>query len=263
MTVLMRKDYRNELLNSVDPEGASQRDSLYSNPLEHVPPFDFNEGVVRVFPDMIERSVPSYWYLTEMTGVLSRKHYSKGTNAYDLGCSLGSASFAMHHHLEGLAPNIIAVDKSEAMINRLRSNTFVKAMHPALTLRHGDIMKCTLENASVVVLNFTLQFISPDERDALIRNVYNGLNRGGALILSEKILLDRESENQTIHEIHQHFKRACGYTQLEVDQKNSAIKNVMPIDSRDRHFRRLKAAGFSSVTQWMQCLNFVSIIAEK
>ena len=62
-------------------------------------------------------------------------------------------------------------------------------------------------------------------------------------------------------DLHIAFKRANGYSELEIAQKRSAIENVMKPDSLEEHRERLLAAGFSKVVPWFQCLNFASLIA--
>ena len=259
----LRADYRNALLQAVDPKQQSAKDQIYSRPLETVPNFVFDKRVVDVFPDMLERSVPGYWWLTEMTGVLAKKYHQPGTRIYDLGCSLGATTFSIHHHLAGEDPKITAIDRSPAMISHITDNPHTKTLGQHFQIICEDVLQAELEDASIVILNFTLQFIPPEQRAGLLDKIYHALVPGGVLILSEKAVIDNPIENQMVHEVHQHFKSVCGYSKIEVDQKNQAIREVMKIDTLQRHRDRLHEAGFSSVTQWMQCLNFFSLIAEK
>ena len=126
-----------------------------------------------------------------------------------------------------------------------------------------DIRNIKISNASLVVLNFTLQFINPDERIDVIRNIYNGLNTGGILILSEKVVFeDKELNERQISRYHD-FKRLKGYSDTEINRKKEALENVLIPDTPEEHFRRLADCGFSTYDVWHQFFNFISIVAEK
>ena len=128
-------------------------------------------------------------------------------------------------------------------------------------LIEADICQLALENASVVALNFTLQFIAREQRLTLLQNIRHSLRPGGALILSEKLRFADAAEQELLTDLHIAFKRANGYSELEIAQKRSALENVMKPDSLQQHRERLLAAGFSQVTPWFQCLNFASLVA--
>jgi tRNA (cmo5U34)-methyltransferase len=126
-----------------------------------------------------------------------------------------------------------------------------------------DITQVDFKPCSVVTLNFTLQFISPDLRLKLLDDIYQALKPGGVLILSEKICFDDNSEQSELEELHWLFKRANGYSDLEVSQKRSALEKVLLPDTLDTHESRLKQAGFQHTHLWYQCFNFMSLIAIK
>jgi tRNA (cmo5U34)-methyltransferase len=125
----------------------------------------------------------------------------------------------------------------------------------------ADICQLEFQPASVVALNFTLQFIPREQRLELLSRIRRALRPGGALILSEKLRFADAEEHALLTDLHIAFKRANGYSELEIAQKRSAIENVMKPDSLEEHRERLLAAGFSKVIPWFQCLNFASLIA--
>ncbi|MBD3610302.1 MAG: carboxy-S-adenosyl-L-methionine synthase CmoA [Gammaproteobacteria bacterium] len=240
-----------------------KKDDIYGQPLQQVADFQFDENVVRVFPDMINRSVPGYSTLINLIGIIGREYAQDNTRIYDLGCSLGAASLSLGHYIEANDCELIAVDNSAAMIEQaselLRESTPVLPME----LVCADIRDIKIENASVVILNFTLQFLSPDDRARVIETIYQGLVPGGVLLLSEKICFDAEQKNEQFIELHHQFKRANGYSDLEISQKRTALENVLIPETIDAHQTRLSSAGFQSVDVWFQCLNFVSLLAHK
>lgn len=240
-------------------------DRIYATPQPQVSDFSFNEDVVRVFPDMIKRSVPGYPTIVENLGVLAAQFAQPGSALYDLGCSLGAVTQAMRRHVKSEGCRVIGVDNSAAMVTRCHEYLHAQdSMFQELLpyeLIEGDILAIDFQPASVVALNFTLQFIEPERRLELLTRIRQSLLPGGALILSEKLRFEDEAEQALLTDLHIAFKRANGYSELEIAQKRSALENVMKPDSLQQHRERLLAAGFRQVTPWFQCLNFASLVA--
>lgn len=238
-------------------------DNIYAQPHQRLVDFAFDEQVARVFPDMIRRSVPGYETVIAMLGVFAKEYVQDNTHIYDLGCSLGAASLAMRRHIQASGCRLIAVDNAEAMVKHCQENLEQDQSITAVEVRCEDIQNTPISNASLVTLNFTLQFIKPDERQDLLQGISDGLNPGGALVLSEKIVFPDESSQQSQTDWHHSFKRANGYSDLEISQKRQAIENVLIPETIETHIERLKAVGFSQVECWFQCFNFVSFVAIK
>lgn len=242
-----------------------QPDRLFAQPLDQVPDFVFNEDVAKVFPDMIKRSVPGYPTIVENLGVLAAQFAQPHSALYDLGCSLGAVTQALRRHVRSDDCRVIAVDNSPAMVERCAEYLHAQdAMFQELLpveVIEADILALEFQPASLVALNFTLQFVAPEQRLELLTRIRQALLPGGALILSEKLRFADEAEQELLGELHLAFKRANGYSELEIAQKRSAIENVMKPDSLEQHRERLLAAGFSKVVPWFQCLNFASLIA--
>ena len=66
------------------------------------------------------------------------------------------------------------------------------------------------EGASVVVITFPLQFLSLADRDRLVDRVYRGLQPGGLLLFSEKIVHADEEFSVLQQDFHHRFKGAPG-----------------------------------------------------
>ena len=243
----------------------SDNDRIYATPQPQISDFAFNEAVVRVFPDMIKRSVPGYPTIVENIGVLAAQFAQPDSLLYDLGCSLGAVTQALRRHVRADGCRVVAVDNSPAMVERCREylhaqDSMFQELLP-VSVEEGDILALAFQPSSVVALNFTLQFIAPDQRLALLGRIRQSLLPGGALILSEKLRFEDAGEQQLLTDLHIGFKRANGHSELEIAQKRSALDNVMKPDSLEQHRERLLKAGFSRVIPWFQCLNFASLIA--
>ncbi len=235
------------------------RDRLFDHP-GPVGDFVFDAAVARVFPDMISRSVPGYAAIINMIELLTSMHAQAGTQLYDLGCSLGAASIAMARGLTHSDCRIIAVDNAPAMLEKAREHSR-KLDAPGIDFHLADIRDVALENASVVVLNFTLQFLPREERARLLQGIREGLSPGGILILSEKISGETPRADAALVAMHHAFKRQQGYSDLEISQKRSALERVLQPETLDAHMQRLRDVGFNQAHVWFQCFNFVSIVA--
>ncbi|MBN2701868.1 MAG: carboxy-S-adenosyl-L-methionine synthase CmoA [Methylothermaceae bacterium] len=257
------KDLSNPPRYGSPPEGSEVRDRLFAAPLSKIEAFRFDAQVAAVFDDMIDRSVPGYRTIVTAIGLLAGQLAQPGGYCYDLGCSLGAASFAMAHAITAPGCRVIAVDNAWPMLARLRERLQTLAgptpVHPVC----ADLRHVPIHNASLVVLNFTLQFIPPPERLGLLQAVHDGLRPGGGLILSEKIALEAPRQQALFTDLHHAFKRAQGYSDLEISQKRAALENVLIPEALATHRDRLKAAGFSSCEVWFQYFNFVSLVAFK
>jgi len=228
-------------------------------------PFRFNENVARVFPDMLRRSIPGYAASIEAIGSLAARHVRAGTTCYDLGCSLGAATLAMRQGIQQPCCRIVAVDKAPAMIERCREifaeDDRLNGPETDVDLVERDIRDIQFANASMVVLNYTLQFVPPAERDALVQNIYGGMNDGGLLVLSEKVIDENAHMEDLLVDLHHEHKRRKDYSALEVARKRAALENVLIPETVAEHRDRLKRAGFSHSAVWLRYFNFVSIIA--
>ncbi|MFT2090714.1 carboxy-S-adenosyl-L-methionine synthase CmoA [Paraglaciecola sp. 2405UD69-4] len=240
----------------------SSKDAIYSKP-QKVDAFSFDQSVAEVFPDMIQRSVPGYNTIVDTIGQISAQFAQPNTSIYDLGCSLGAASLSASKYIQAKNCKIIAVDNSEAMAKRCELHVQAFKANTPITVICNDIQNIDINEASVVIMNFTLQFIDPQLRDAIIQKIYNGLKPGGILILSEKLSHSTQKGNELLIDLHHEFKRRNGYSELEISQKRTALEDVMRIESFEQHKSRITAAGFDDLVHWFTCFNFSSMVAIK
>ncbi|AKH65374.1 MULTISPECIES: carboxy-S-adenosyl-L-methionine synthase CmoA [Photorhabdus] len=248
-------------MSNQDPH--NQRDSLFAAPIANLGDWRFDERVAEVFPDMIQRSVPGYSNIVSMIGMLASRFVTSNSQIYDLGCSLGASTLAMRRNITTENCKIIAVDNSPAMVERCRRHIDAFRAHTPVDVIEADILDIDIQNASMVVLNFTLQFLDPQDRQGLLNRIYQGLRPGGVLVLSEKFSFEDQQIGELLFNMHHDFKRANGYSELEISQKRSMLENVMLTDSVETHKFRLHQSGFEHVEVWFQCFNFGSLLAIK
>ncbi len=238
----------------------SPRDRVYRESKRQIVDFAFDEAVADVFPDMIRRSVPGYETVIPITGLLAAAHLKKMPEerrlAYDLGCSLGATTAAVLEQLDEQPARMIAVDNAPAMIARARN----VIRDPRVRFETADVTGLEFEPAGVVLLNFVLQFIDPVKRVPLLERIRHALEPDGLLIVSEKLRFEDPDTQALFERAHLDYKRANGYSELEISQKRSALEKVMIVDSEAEHRSRFEAAGFASTDKWFQCLNWVSYL---
>ncbi|MEM1411195.1 MAG: carboxy-S-adenosyl-L-methionine synthase CmoA [Pseudomonadota bacterium] len=267
----------------------NRRDDLYTRRETTSGSFRFDEQVVDVFPDMIDRSVPGYALLVPMIGQLARRFVQPGSTVHDLGCSLGAVTLAVRAALKGREDvsgiRLIATDNAEAMVARFdtllgeadvpheRTSTALLASSSSrinasqetlpVLLCHGDIREVPIENASFAALNFTLQFLEPEDRDQLLSRLSQGLRPGGALVLAEKVHFDEAATARRQTDWHHDYKRLQGYSELEIARKRAALERVLLAETETVHMERLRRCGFRRVTRWFQCFGFHAWLAER
>ncbi len=251
-------------------------DKPFTTPLDKASRFSFDEQVVACFPDMIRRSVPGYGQVLSMLPIIARRHCQyrqlnehgqKVSRIYDLGCSLGGATMALlNEQANGFAENevqIKAIDISPAMTEK--ATHLIAKHYPKhdIEVITADICKVAIQPCDMIVINLTLQFLPVEQRLALLKKCHNALVQGGVLILTEKTHLNNEQDDAWRVERYYDFKRANGYSELEISGKRTALENVLITDTLEAHHQRLAMAGFERSMTWFQFLNFYSLVAFK
>ena len=236
------------------------RDEIYKDKVD-ISKFTFDQKVVDVFDDMVLRSVPGYKQMIELIGLAGRTYPAVNSNVYDLGCSTGAVTLSIASNLKSASVKIFSIDNSKEMVEQCSKN--LSSTEANIQYICDDIEKIQLDNASLIVLNLTLQFINPQYRSDLIKRIFKSLLPGGALIISEKIINENEEINKSLISLHESFKRENGYSETEIAQKRKAIEDVLIPESIEQHLKRLSDAGFKKPLVQMQCINFASFLAVK
>jgi tRNA (cmo5U34)-methyltransferase len=239
------------------------KDTVFATPRDDIGTFRFDGEVADVFPDMIARSVPGYEFFLSLLGLTAADYAQAGTRIYDLGCSLGASTLSIRQNITVSDCHITAIDNSPSMIERCRGNITRDNSATPVDVVLSDLEDVAIDSASLVAMNFTLQFIALAQRDALLARLAAGLVPGGALFLAEKIRFDDASEQAYMTRVHESFKRSNGYSALEIAQKRTALEEVMVPEDAATHEARLRAAGFDEVRILARCINFIAILATR
>jgi len=243
-------------------------DRLFAQPLREIGEFAFDARVAAVFADMINRSVPGYATLVPLFGILGAPYLQAGGRGYDLGCSLGACMLALASRLEAEHPpppevELIGIDSSADMLARARQMCAPAPPWLQLQLIEADVRNHPLEPCALVIAAFTLQFLPLADREPLLREVFAALRPGGALLLAEKVHLEDRPAEERLRTDHERFKRAMGYSGLEIARKRSALEGVLVTDQPGQIEARLRQIGFDPVLPVFQCLQFRAWLAER
>lgn len=242
-----------------------EKDQLFSGKDTAPGEFEFNRDVARVFDDMLTRSIPLYAEQQRLIATVARQFYIPGTKVIDLGCSTGTTLANLAHCLP--ANELVGLDSSQPMLDQAAGNLQRAGVSDRITLQqadlNGDLGQLDFSNASVVTLCWTLQFIRPLKRDALIRKIYDNLMEGGVLIVTEKVLTNNSHMNRFFIDFYYDFKRANGYSDDEINRKREALENVLIAYRLDENIELFHRNGFQTAETFFQWFNFAGILCVK
>ncbi len=243
-----------------------KRDAIFLNQDKRAGDFEFNDAVADVFADMIERSVPFYLEQQEMIRSLCRKLWIPGTRIYDLGCSLGTTLIGLSRELPACT-EFIGYDNSPPMLERAGQNIEKSGAKGRIGVEHrdfnGNLSDLPLDNAGIVTMCWTLQFVRPLRRDNLIRWIYDSLAEEGVLIVAEKILTNNGDMNRFFVDLYYDHKRQHGYADVEIARKREALENVLIPYRLDENVELFRRNGFELVETFFQWFNFAAFVCVK
>ena len=242
------------------------RDDIFTSTAARGSDFQFTEEVANVFDDMLARSVPFYLEQQSLIEEVARKFWIPGTAVVDLGSSTGTTLIRLADQL-GPEARLIGYDNSEPMLERARGNADKAGMGDRIEFKfadlNGNLSDVSIEGASIVIICWTLQFIRPLRRDILIKKIYDGLEDGGALIVTEKVLTNDSNMNRFFIEFYYDFKRRNGYSEEEIMKKREALENVLIPYRFDENFELFRSNGFQTVETFFQWYNFAGFLCVK
>ena len=228
--------------------------------------FVFNDRVVEVFEDMLDRSVPYYSDVIHASAKLLSSYLEDGDRIYDLGCSTGTTLIELSRLMQGKKLAFIGMDNSNAMLEKARLKAELHTKSDVVRFSEQDITELAasgIHGAGAFLLNYTLQFIRPLKREEFLRQIYHALKPGGVLLLSEKIISHDSRLNREYIGIYHNFKKARGYSELEIAKKREALENILIPFSIEENRTMLEDIGFAPVQTYFQWFNFASFIAVK
>lgn len=228
--------------------------------------FQFNTEVAEVFDDMVARSIPFYVEQQRMIQEIAKSFFPKNAKIYDLGCATATTLINLCQVIQECA-GFIGYDNSPAMLKYAQDKVRESKLEDRVDLRlrdlDGDLVTRPLENAGLVTLCWTLQFIRPVHRDRVIRWIYESLPPGGALIMAEKILTQHTHTSRLFIDTYYSFKRRNGYSDNEILRKREALENVLVPYTISENLEMIRRNGFKIVDTFFQWYNFAAFLCLK
>ncbi len=239
------------------------RDQLFANESSPVTDFRFDQDVAEVFDDMVNRSVPLYEEMQRMTGEIAADFAVPGSNLVDLGCATGTTLYYLDPLIDP-GVQFIGLDNSREMLSKAKIKIDSCRSGRKFELNVADLHGVlNIENASVVVMILTLQFVRPLYREKVLQEIYDGLRDHGVLIIFEKITINDSFFNRLFINYYYEMKKRQGYSEVEISQKREALENVLIPYHPEENRELLVNAGFNHIEECFRWYNFSGIVAVK
>jgi len=238
----------------------TQKDNIFKS---MTGPFEFNETVATVFDDMIHRSVPMYEETILQQARMTKKFYRPGTKIYDLGCSNGNFTAALIREMKETPFELVAVDNSKPMLDLYEKRISAFNTNGKIIPILESIENINFTNASVIISNLTLQFLSTDSRSRIISEIFDSLKEGDIFLFTEKTVNASKDLEDLQQEFYYKFKEDNGYSQIEITRKREALENFLIPETVETHMERLRECGFKKIEIWLKWFHFTAFLCRK
>lgn len=225
--------------------------------------FVFNDRVVEVFDDMLDRSIPFYRQVIEAEAQLLNGFLAQRERVYDLGCATGTTLLEFSRLLEHKSLQFVGIDNSAPMLDKARLKSELYTKQQSLSFLLEDITAFDHPGAGAIIVNYTMQFIRPLQRERFLQRLFHSLRPGGIVLISEKVISHDPRLNRQYIDTYYQFKKSRGYSELEIAKKREALENVLIPYSIEENKAMLQKCGFASTETFFQWFNFISLIAIK
>lgn len=205
--------------------------------------FDFN--TIQDFDEHILKSIPNYDVLISSIKSISEYFFVEQTNIYDLGCSTGKL-------LKSINGNYNKIGYDMATLLPVDDGFFEVDLN----------VPFPINDACMVYSIFTMQFLNPSKRQEYLQTIYEGLIKGGALIICEKVYQEHGKIQEIISFSHYDYKLKH-FTSDEIISKERDLRFIMKPCLNEDLTNMLKDAGFNMICDFWQMFNFKGIIAIK
>lgn len=246
-----------------EESAASGQDKLFDDPQAILNDFAFDKRTVSVFDDMVGRSVPFYDEMQRMTAEIAQDFAVPDSNVFDLGCSTATTLL----RLDSVLPpgvRFVGVDNSAEMLDKARQKVKDRPVERDIEFVQADLHNdAVVDNASVVIMILSLQFMRPLYRERVMRRIFEGMRDNSVFILIEKLTVGDSLLNRLYIQYYYDMKRRKGYSELEISKKREALENVLIPYRQDEDNDLLAWAGFRHVETFFRWYNFAGMLAVK
>jgi tRNA (cmo5U34)-methyltransferase len=238
----------------------AQIDRLFSKIEPDAGTFSFDENVARVFDDMISRSVPLYADVQRSVPMLVSLLDHAPAKVIDLGCSTGTSLILLSQMLPEHELELVGVDNSQPMLDQCQEKLETVELSHRIETVCDTIQSYAFENASAVLMNYTLQFVPQLDRPAMLRRIRESIRPGGFLLISEKVAHEQPAMDDALVDLYFEYKRRQGYSELEISRKRDALENVLVPLTAESNLQLIRNAGFTRVEVLLKWFNFATFL---
>jgi tRNA (cmo5U34)-methyltransferase len=220
--------------------------------------WSFGGDTARHFDEHVRRSVPYYTETHRLIESVSERYVASGSRVYDLGCSTGALTARLAARHAGRAVDVVGIDREPNMVVEARARC---AEYTSVAVVEADLVDFELRPARVVVAHYTVQFIAPGARGAVIEGIASALHGGGVFLLFEKVREPNARLDALTVELYHDWKRTQGYADDEIVAKARSLEGVLQPFTSEENRELLRAAGFAEVTTVFRWLNWEGLLA--
>lgn len=222
--------------------------------------WQFDQEVTNIFDEHVRQSVPLYRQLQDIVTNLSDFFINTDYPIYDLGCSTGETISKINSRHFNKKLKFIGIDESQSMI--------LKAKEKTQFIDNVDFINTKIEDyifekkSNLILSILTLQFCPINRRQDVLLDIYNTLNKGGALILVEKAYPENVESHDIFTQLYHDLKEENGLTPLEIREKDKSLRSRLTPLTLEENIKNLNEIGFKTDV-FFKYLNFTGIICFK
>lgn len=206
------------------------------------------------FDNHIETSIRGYSNLWNDVLSLSEYFVEDNTNVVDIGCSTGKLIKQMSEQNSFSSCQYTGIELEECFFDHLIDSNNVSFFK-------GDVRDYDFNNCSLVTSIFTLQFIPIKDRENIIHKIYDGLNKGGAFIFSEKVFSENPRVQEMMTFLYYDYKKKH-YSCEQILNKETELRHLMKPNTEDEIVNMCTNVGFYIQPFWRN-YNFVGFVCIK
>lgn len=223
--------------------------------------WNFGGQVATEFGEHVRRSIPSYEAGHALVCQISDFFVHDDSVGYEIGTSQGELLAELaERHMNHVKARWVGLDVEPDMVREARA----RVDHlPNATVEEIDVVDYEFQKTDFVVSYYTLQFVAPKHRQAIIDNIYDSLNWGGAFVWFEKVRGSDARFQDMLTLLYHDFKLAQGFSPNEIMAKSRSLKGVLEPFSTEANLAFLERAGFTDTMHVFKYLSFEGLVAIK
>jgi tRNA (cmo5U34)-methyltransferase len=189
------------------------------------------EEITKNFDSHVREQLPWYDLATEAVSYIVRNYLPENGVVIDIGASTGNMVDKLMPLIQERKSEIYAVETSQSMFDLLSTKYQSKSK---VFIKNDDFSICNADVVAgdVYILFLTMMFVPVAKREQLIENLTRFCNKGGVIIVVDKILDHSGYFGTVMKRLGMHFKVTQKVNLEDILKKELSLAGVqIPIDS--------------------------------